>query len=321
VRKTEKLELKILQPDNFLNWDEAVSRSSQGNIFSKSFWLNCYDQSSYKILGIFSDGRVVGGIALPSQNGNLKRSKMITPIVPYFEQTDKTATLIEINKRFLSPLAEYICREYEAIDLSWHPSLINWLPFYWSGFSQTTKFTYILNLDQSNEEIWRGFQTKIRTDIRKSEAEGIKITQGGMEDFIEIAKNTNNYAESDFELFRRIYSNLHPLGKISVLVARATNGKALCAGVFLLDDGVSYYWLGAHQPKENLFGAPSLLIWKFIDSKPQQLRELNFLGSVMPNVEKFFRGFGGDLVPYNIVSLKRPKVVQKLANTIRRMIK
>ena len=53
--------------------------------------------------------------------------------------------------------------------MCFHWSFSNWMPFYWKGFKQTTRYTYQLRNIKKLEKVWEGFDQKVRTDIRKAE--------------------------------------------------------------------------------------------------------------------------------------------------------
>ena len=59
--------------------------------------------------------------------------------------------------------------EYDSLKICLHWSFKNWMPFYWKGFTQTTRYTYQIRDIQNLDKVWDGFDQKIRTDIRKAE--------------------------------------------------------------------------------------------------------------------------------------------------------
>ena len=78
-----------------------------------------------------------------------------------------------------APTPEIFCQNF-------HYSVTNWLPFYWHGFSQTTRYTYVIeNLDDL-DLVWAQFQEKIRTDIRKAQKKVIVRTDLDIDKFLDI---------------------------------------------------------------------------------------------------------------------------------------
>jgi len=65
---------------------------------------------------------------------------------------------------------------YDHFVQNWDHRQTNWLPFYWKGFSQTTRYTYRIEDLKNSDEIWAGLQQNIRTDIKKAaNRENLKI--------------------------------------------------------------------------------------------------------------------------------------------------
>ena len=57
------------------------------------------------------------------------------------------------------PKVDYFCQNF-------HSSITNWLPFYWKGFEQSTRYSYVIS--EFNEEIELVFQENIRREIKKA---------------------------------------------------------------------------------------------------------------------------------------------------------
>ena len=65
--------------------------------------------------------------------------RMMGPwIAPEFRTPRFETSLLDELLEQLPPLVAY--------SQDFHPSLSNWLPFYWRGFRQTTRYTYTLDL-------------------------------------------------------------------------------------------------------------------------------------------------------------------------------
>src|SRR2546427_2045332 len=58
---------------------------------------------------------------------------------------------------------------------SFHPTLLNWLPFYWNGFRQVTYFGYVFEDLTNLDKIWDQMEGTTRTVIRKAKKNGITV--------------------------------------------------------------------------------------------------------------------------------------------------
>ena len=65
------------------------------------------------------------------------------------------------------------------------------------------------------------------------------------------------------------------------------------------DSQTAYYLLGGYQAEERHHGAGALAVFEAIQHcREIGLKTFDFEGSVIPAIEKYFRGFGGQLKPY-----------------------
>ena len=198
--------------------------------------------------------------------------------------------------------------KYDKFVQGWHPSMQNWLPFYWAGFSQTTRYTYVLDDLSNMDKVWAGFQANIRTDIRKaSNKHGLTVRDDvPIQRFLDLNRAT--FARQGMEL---PYSSKFAMnvgnealkrhqGKI--FVAEDDEGQ-LHAGVFIVWDNQSaYYLMSGGDPKLRNSGATSFLMWHAIQFASTVTKKFDFEGSMIEPVERFCRAFGAIQTPYFIVT-------------------
>lgn len=73
----------------------------------------------------------------------------------------------------------------------------------------------------------------------------------------------------------------------------------LAATFVVFDNRKAYYLLGGYDPKHKHQGAGALAVTESIKKSIELGLEIfDFEGSMLPEVEKYFRGFGGEMTPY-----------------------
>ena len=89
----------------------------------------------------------------------------------------------------------------------------------------------------------------------------------------------------------------------SFSVAAKKDGVLLGVVFCVFDKNSCYYLLGGVDKKSGVQGVNNILVQKSME-KAQQLgcSIFDFEGSMLKGVEKFFRSFGGELVPYYTVN-------------------
>ena len=122
----------------------------------------------------------------------------------------------------------------------------------------------------------------------------------------------------------RFEAALRRAGRCQAFLARSKEGEPL-GGVWIAwDDKRAYYLLGGfdHSAKSN--NAVALAMWRAIQFTATNLKlpEFDFEGSMIPAVERFFRKFGGTIIPNYTIRYRRPvgfdrRVVRKLVRLLR----
>ena len=231
---------------------------------------------------------------------------------PWFAATNtKYAKVLARQKDLVGELLNQLPRHH-MFQQCFHHSITNWLPWYWQGFEQTTRYTYVLD-DLSNEQaLWDGIQSNIRTDIRKAlNRFGLIIrTDLGPQVLLETCQKTfqrQDIAGLPEQLIMRLYDacSQHHAGKAFFAV---DDQNRVHAAVYIVwDDRAAFYLLGGGDPEFRNSGAHSLLMWEAIKFASTVTRSFDFEGSMIEPVERFFRAFGARQAPYHQISRYKKK--------------
>lgn len=189
------------------------------------------------------------------------------------------------------------------------PDFKNWLPLKWLGYRQSTRYTYKINLDNDNDSLYASLKGNTRRNIKNSEKE-CTISSISFEDYwlhlessYKERKKLNPFVRLVLE---KLYSTLYPDGKCELLSISNTKSNQILGGIFLVKDHLRCYYLsGFYYPSGEPKHSFSALLWHAITHC--RLNEFDFEGSIIPEIETFFRSFGGDLVPhYKIWKINNP---------------
>ena len=283
-------------------------------VFLQPWWLDIVYQEQWQAATVVKGHslKAVWPYSVHTSANGLKTVKMpkLTQFQGFWLERGTGKYSKELGKQ-----KEYISKLYEKLppidQFSQYlmPGQTNWLPLKWLGFSQTSRYTY--QVDTSNlDECWKEVLDKTRAEIRKAEKNQIQVEEvAGHEELLSLHKMTferqgKSYPYSE-DLFSRIVSEARKLGKGKVLIAHATGDGKPHAGVFLLEDrGTVYYLIGGGNPELRNSGATSLLIWKAIQYAHSQGKLFDFEGSMIEPIERFFRSFGAKQRQYHAIQYK-----------------
>lgn len=184
------------------------------------------------------------------------------------------------------------------------PEVTNWLPYYWHGFKQTTRYTYRIaditdpdrvfdNFDRSKER-----QRRIRQIINQYTLDR-EISPEVFAEFHEQywkSRGKNDLLTTDFmvHVMKRAIERQQGL----VLGLRDGNGVMQTAWFAVYDERCSHALLSAMSPTSRDNGATALLIWHMIQALSPLTKAFDFEGSMDETTEYFYRSFGAGQVPY-----------------------
>jgi len=187
---------------------------------------------------------------------------------------------------------------------NWSCTQQNWLPFFWSGFQQTTRYTYTLTLTPGPTALWRSFQENARRETRKAkERYRINIrTDLGVERFYSLNKLTFKRQKMpvpySLDLLNRIDRACEERDCRRIFFAEDPEGRLHAAAYLVWDENRAYYLMGGGDPALRNSGAGSLCMWEAIQFAATVSKTFDFEGSMLEPVERFFRGFGAIQTPY-----------------------
>jgi hypothetical protein len=309
----------------------AVSWSTIATpLFSSPWWLDAVAPGRWSEVLIQSNGQTRARLAYAFRDYPLLgRVVSQPPLTPYLgpelyglhreperqigEQNELMAALIDGLPQF------------SRFQQNFSPQAANWLPFFWRGFSQHTRYTYRFNDLSDLDAIWRRFESRVRGAIRKAQKQVAVDADANAAEIYRMLELT--YARQalrpkySFNLLAHLYEAACARGQGRLLAARDAQGR-MHAGVFLVwDQRAAYYLVGGADPELRASGAVSLLIWEAIRLASKVTACFDFEGSMQPGIESFFRSFGAVQTPYFRVARNnfRAASAEKVVHYYRRL--
>ncbi|WP_375170185.1 GNAT family N-acetyltransferase [Marinobacter sp.] len=299
-------------------------------LFSQAWWLDVVAGDDWDVVLVEKGGQYVGalpfvertrlGFCILTQPG---LSQALGPWIKPFQKSYPKKLAFE--KDVLGALADGL-PNYHHYSQNWSCGNTNWLPFYWRGFTQTTRYTYRLVGLGDKDKLWSGLQQNIRGDIRKArERFGLTVRQAqNIEEYLQLNRMTferqgltQPYSDN---LIKAMDQAAASRSARDCLVAVDEKGQ-LHAGVYIVRQGDSaYYLLGGGNPDLRNSGATSLVLWEAICRQPEKIDIFDFEGSMIEPIERFFRAFGAEMTPYFEIS-HTPSRVFGAIKSLRQMVR
>lgn len=294
-----------LSPHDELKYNEMAMKV--GSIFNTTNWSKIFGRGVQQY-GIYNKGgELVGGFFL------YKKGKLglliycnppFTPTIgPFLNvEAQNPVSVMDTWKKTLSLMTDFINKlSYSIVSISLNKNIIDTQPFIWAKFKVVPGYTYLLDLSVSIEEIRKRMSNERRKNINKATKDGLLVRK--VYDFGTI-KNLvlKTFSRQDEEI------NEFYLNKILFEFANNNNSFAfatykddipIACTFCIYDSKTAYYLLGGYDSEDKHHGAGALSLWEAIKyAKESGLKSFDFEGSMIPQIEKYFRGFGGQLTPY-----------------------
>jgi lipid II:glycine glycyltransferase (peptidoglycan interpeptide bridge formation enzyme) len=223
---------------------------------------------------------------------------------------------------------------------------LNSLGFISSSHPLFTKYTFILDLTKTEEELLKNMHPKTRYNIRVAEKKGVKVIEDNsdkaFEEYLKLTWETttrqNFYAHSKkyhrlmWETLKAKNSNKNELN--AHLLKAAYDNEVLVTWILFVLGDTLYYPYGASSSEHRETMASNLMMWETIKfGKKLGLKSFDMWGALGPNPDakdpwfgfhRFKEGYGAVLTEfigsYDLVINQKMYLVYKLMNKIRWII-
>ena len=189
------------------------------------------------------------------------------------------------------------------------------MPFKWSGFNQTTLFTYQISKDKTVEEAYQELRGNIRTNIKKA-ARSVEVERSNdLATFIDLnEKSFKQKLPFPKQVLVDLDQKLAERQARTIYLAKAKNNDAHYAGLYVVSDrSVSYFLLSGIDREYRSSAAVQLLYWEAVKDALAQGRSIDFCGSMQKGIEHLYRSFGAERVPYFLVYKSKNPFLESIA--------
>ena len=281
-------------------------------VFGSKKWLSIYG-NTLKTIGIYKDEhQLIGGFYFLNTK---KYGCKFIKLPPYTPQCGLFFTSNNVNKssfnnfskEVMTEVCAFFSNQKSALTVIAFPSnVIDFLPFIWAKYKVIPNYTYRINLENSIEDIKSNFDSKNRNVINKAIKEEVIVTEDTLSKeelfkfFMDSLNTTDaNIYETELKnVFTKFADDTN-----SFCVSAHKNNEILGNVFCVYDNNTCYYLLGGVNKKSGVQGVNNLLIQKSIEkAKDIGCKTFDFEGSMLKGVEKFFRSFGPEIIPYFTVN-------------------
>lgn len=284
----------------------------QIGVFASKKWLSIYGEA-LTLIGIYKDEhQLIGGFYYLNTKKYGFTFLKLPPYTPhcglFFTSDSKNKSSVHNNsKEIMNEVCTYFSNQKSTLTVLAFPfTVIDFQTFIWNKFKVIPNYTYCIDLTKSIEEIKSNFDSKNRNVINKAIKEEVIVNENALtkQELLSFFKNTlratdANIYETELEKIMLNFSD----DSNSFSVVAKKNHEVVGSVFCIYDKNTCYYLLGGVDKKSGIQGVNNLLVQYAIQkAKDLGCSIFDFEGSMLKGVEKFFRSFGGELVPYYTVN-------------------
>ena len=228
-------------------------------LFSRDWWLDTVcGETLWDVLLVEEKGKILASFPLyiPHQG--------IITMPPYTQTMGPWFAPEPADAKYTRTLGKHqaICKVFtDALKIYPHflqyfsYRITDWLPFYWEGYKQTTRYTYLLNNIRDEQSLWENMSSNIRRNITKAkEKQGITVKKGiPVDDFLRIQaltfKRQQLSAPKEREILKKIISVCRQRNQGDLWGAYDDKGNLHAVAFIAWQESSAYYLAGGGDPE------------------------------------------------------------------------
>ncbi len=222
----------------------------------------------------------------------------------------------------LEPFVDLLKNKYSLVEIALNVSneLVN------SDIDVYYKLNLELSLNTPYEKLYAGYNLNRRRDLKKAKKNGLYVSETNNIDFFinffkkEKGLTISGLNSESWRFLKQIYEQ--GVEKSAILLSFAYNqSHEICAaGLFLKSDKRIIFLLGTSNKEGQKNGSMTLLFDHLIRENAYRNKVLDFEGSMIPGVAKFYESLGGKEKKYISLKASRLPILLKFIKKMKRFI-
>jgi FemAB-related protein (PEP-CTERM system-associated) len=263
------MNIRLASDSDKQRWNNFVQNQVLGSAYHLSAWTkaiqNAYGFKSFNLIAE-ENNEIMGVFPLTMLKIPFKRPDLVA--LPYCDVGAPLAISDEVQNELLRetiPIAK--SNNVSTIEIRGEINHDFLQQFGYSLQAKSSKVRMLLQLPNSSEMLWKGFTSKLRSQIRKAEKNGLsfKFSEGNIDDFYSVFKvNMHDlgspvHSKKWFEEIIRGFADNVRVGVVH------NEERAIGAGIILkAGDKIAIPWASTLKPFNRL--SPNMLLyWKFLE--------------------------------------------------------
>ncbi|UKJ07233.1 GNAT family N-acetyltransferase [Solitalea lacus] len=298
----------------------AICKIERISLFSMDWWLDAVcGEDNWEVILIEANDKVVAAWPI-----YLKRKIGFTvitlpPMTPFASiwvhqpEDQKYSTRLSREIDIYSQLIKKLPK-FDSCSVSFDYDFNNWMPFYWNGFRQTTKYSFVVEGISNQEKLLQNFSKEYRSRIKKAE-QNLQIKFGlSPEAFyalhVKVLQGIGKKINYSFDLLQRIYNGIKANNCGEILYALDESNQLIGASLIARDKNCAYAITGAYDRESNSTGASSLLYYEAMKYSSAFVDKYDLGNTMINSLSLTKRHYGSVQVQSHRISKNNSKLLK-----------
>lgn len=275
-------------------WDECIQHSYNRLIYAYSWYLDCVCQEWCAL--VMDDYEAVMPLIIQKKWGI---NYCFQP--PYSQQHGIFGRNL-LDKEVYANFFQAIPKNIRVLHLQFNAH--NWVP---EHLLLRKKLNLVLELIQPYEEIKKRYSTHCKRAVNKSHKNTCTLLEGiSNKEILDLVRWQNKEKnlgldELGFSRLERLINQAIQKGVLRSIGVYSPVNHLCSVGLFLKDGQRLYYLIGASDQMGNEYRGMYRIMDYLISQEAGQNLILDFEGSEIEGIARFFRGFGAEETTYPVV--------------------
>lgn len=306
----------VLEVDRDFPWDRHVESSPHGTVSHLTGWIEALKNlngSSLLRLVVLKGDRVAALCPLfLTRRGPLRMAYSpplqglthhMGPVLIGYEglaNRKRAQLLLETHGALDAHLVSGFGANY--IEMVYPPGLLDARPLLWTGYKVSVRYTYVIDLAEGTDPVWKGASHELRRNVRKCEGpvNCREASNDELPDFVALVRERFRTLGLKYMLTEAYLSELfESLSPSHIRLFLAEEEEQVQTGIVVLMLGHrATIWHGATTPRSSRLPINDYLHWSILSwAEEQGYSEVEIMGADDPRTERFKSKFNPELVP------------------------
>ncbi|NLI72968.1 MAG: methicillin resistance protein [Bacteroidales bacterium] len=220
-----------------------------------------------------------------------------------YDETMSAEEKLSFEKKAITNLIQQLDNTgFDYLNQNFPPNFQNWLPLFWQGYKQSTRYSYRIS-DISNPDVcFKNFSYAKQKQIRKAGKKlHVSFEMSGEEFYNHLSdyfKARNENVIFSKNLFLKFYDACEKRNQGTVISVVDAEGTVHAALFVVWDANSAYNLISSIHPLHKSSGGSTLVVFEAIKYFSNIVPVFDFEGSMEKNIENSFSQFGTEQLSY-----------------------